>query len=451
MPSETTAIEIRKSEVAGRLLELAGSDTLSEAQTAELDGLRTEAATLEARHQAALEAERLTADVRQGQALGHPAVPRDRELAELRQRSSLVEYGRAAFEGRDVGGPESELRQALCPQAGADRVPLAMLADPVETRATAGVHFPEGVTWRTADGVFDFPLLSRLGIRPVSVPTGQMQYQGFAGPATVTRQPADGTNAAADSTLTARQVALDPTRLTARVDFQVGQSHQVDGLEREIRAMLTRSLSDAMEADALVGGTFAANATQTWTSNSSISNPLVQHAAGQAGKGDSTPLAAAPAAQVTYADMVGQAAQLVDGHYSADQGDIVIVASLQAYRHAWSQIQTDGDLLAGEVLGRTSGGFVASDRLPGKATTGTTRNKIANLMAVRSAISNHAVMPVWDSFSLIRDMYSDAASGGMRLVVSAFWNFGVIPFGRGGAALAAGTGCATMLAWQIEA
>lgn len=447
--------------MAERLAAIAGTDGQVSAEVrTETEGLLREQTDLETRYRAALAAESAEAEKRNAQALNAPNVAPDRELAEVRSRSSLANFARAASRNVQVDGAEAELREALMPgQDHTDRVPLAMLAVPrrsgsgAEERTISGYQGDYNTNWASISGVFQFPVLGRLGIAAQSVPTGQSTFQAVANEVDTTVADHNATTAAADTALTVRALNLAPTRVTARVDFQVGNTHWQAGLEEQIRRQITMSLSDKMEADALIGGRFAASAAQTYTANSEVANPLIAHANGLSGSQDSTALADAPAARITFAEMVGQAAVLVDGYYSNTGADITILASLDAYRHAYSgdAVTTGGDELAGDILGRNSGGFLATDRLPGKASTGTTRNKVANLLAVRSAASRHAFMPVWDSFLMVRDQYSDAASGGVRLVASAFWNFGVLPVGRGGAALAAGTGVATMLAWQVDA
>ena len=448
---ETMKLEIRRSEIAQEMAEISRAAELTPELRAKADALAAEHADLEVRFRAAAIAEEEAAEVRSRQAVGDPSVPADRELAEVRSRSSLAAYASAAAKGVAPVGAEAELREALIPGADPHRVPMTMLAERPEVRAVGDQADPTMMNWYRPPGVFRFPLLSRLGINARMVPTGRHLYQAFYNAPSVTRSAPDGTTSAADSTVNAAAMTFVPTRLTTRVDFQVGEGHQTPGLEEEIRAMLSRSLSDAVELDAIVGGTWNTQQT-TFTRSSVITGPdLFQHASGEDGS-DAPSLAAVPSDTVTYKDMIGQAAVLVDGYYSETASDITIIGSVGAYRHAYSEIQTNGDELAGSILNANSGGFLASDFIPSKATSGTTRNETENLLAVRSGISMQAFLPVWDSFELIRDPYSNAASGGIRLLGTMFWDFGVANI-AGNKALksaAGNSGVAALLAWKTE-
>lgn len=445
-------LSVRRSEISERLSVITQGELTPELR-GEADTLAAELTDVEHRYQLAVKAESVAAEERQQAAMSVPTAPADKGLAELRSRASLLRYAEAAAENRSPTGAEEELRAELLPGSAPNRVPLIMLGDPglAEERSVAGEQQPTDLDWRRALGIFRMKILSRLGVMPISVPSGSHLYTAFRNGATPVGDTATGTTAASDSALNAVSVSLPPTRLTAQVRFQTGQSHQTPMLEQEIRNLLAESISDRMEFDSLIGGTFS-GATQTYTKTASIYNPLAAHASGSAT--DTVTLASVPAAQATFADMLGLGVDFVDGRYVSDQGGVSAIASLDAWRHAHKSVVSanSGEVTAGSQIEMKLANFIASDFIPGFASTGTTRDDVANLLLVRdAALREQMVIPVHDSMSLIRDDISDAASQGIRLTVACFWNSALVPIGSGGAALAAGNGAASWVSWKTTA
>ena len=451
MPSEITGIEMRKSEVAERLLTLAGTDDLTDDQALEMDTLRAEGVQLEARHQAALAAERLRGETRTRQALGDPAVEPDRELRELRSRSSLSRFAAAAAGRIQLDGAEEEYRSAVIPPHAEDadrRVPIAMLGDPRPEVRTVTPSYPTDNQWVQHPALFNFPVLSRLGISPTMIPTGQHTYQAVATPPTVVRDTNIGTTAATDTAVASNGVTLAPNRLSAMIIYSVGQGHSVAGLDAELRRLLSAAIMDAMEDDAILGGSYTAG---QGTFNATTQSHRTLWSAATNDASGSPELPAQPTDQVTFADVVGAAAGLVDGYFAATPQDVTIIASIDAYRRAYELIQTDGDELSGDVLMRNSGGFIASNRIPGRATSGSTQEKSGKLLAVRRGIMSAAILPVWDSFMLVSDGYTNAHTGQVRLVATAFCNFTVLPFYPAGGTAADDAGVTARLSWRVAA
>ena len=282
-------LAVRRSEITERLAAISETDgQVTEEVRSEHGQLASELKDLELKFQAAVASEEAQAETRQQQAMNLPNVPKDAGLAEVRSRASLLEFVKCAAEGRAPGGAEAELRDALIPASSPNRVPLVMLADPdavPEERAISGASQPTRLDWRMHTGLFRFKVLDRIGVMPTSVATGQHLYTAFRSGTDTTTDTATGTTAAADSTLTAVSMTLPPTRLTSRIDFQVGESFQTPSLEREIRSMLSMSMSDRMERDALVGGAWAATSAQAYTAGGNVLNPVAAHASGNADAG----------------------------------------------------------------------------------------------------------------------------------------------------------------------
>ena len=108
----------------------------STVQDNELTALTDEAQRIEPSIRAALvveDADRAVAE-REAAELGDLGAPETREVAELRSKSSVCSYVKAALEMRALDGPEAELNSAL--SMGSHQFPLEMLA-PEERQTTA--------------------------------------------------------------------------------------------------------------------------------------------------------------------------------------------------------------------------------------------------------------------------------------------------------------------------
>ena len=110
---QSQTLAVRASEVRARLNELAGVETLDDAQRGELDTLTGEYRDVEARYRAALTAESAELETREA---GEPADPETREARELLGKAQLRRWITAALRGRSVDGIEAETGAAYaCP------------------------------------------------------------------------------------------------------------------------------------------------------------------------------------------------------------------------------------------------------------------------------------------------------------------------------------------------
>ena len=393
---ESKRLELRKSEVAEKLSGFASREELSDEETAEMRELTQEAGTLESRYQAAVRAEDL---------IESRAEPIDRELEEVRSNATLSGFLRAAVAGVDVSGAEAEYRSAtLGSNASASDVPIDLLA-PTEDRAVDTADISGAVQTRPVlPRVFETPVTRMLGISPTIVPTGQARYIVFATGATPAAT-AEGTlKAAEDATFTATSLA--PKRVTTGYELTSELSYELPGIEDALRRDLTASLANQVEKLLLTGDGTGANP-------SGLTNGLTQIPHGDR------------ASATTYNAVIGTASQQVDGIYANSAGDVRLVAPIDAYRYAFTVSQTSGDATAAEVLMRNSGGFLASAHLPNAPSSGN-RDDISDILFVRGNVAGWYAYPVWQNVQIIRDPYSLAQSGQVRLTITAFLNFDVI-------------------------
>ena len=248
-------ITLRLSQVRQRLNAISGLEgaDLTDEIRAESTALQSEFADLETRHQAAIVAEGETETRANETELDSEA----RERLELRSKASLTAYIRAALSGRQVDGPEAELRSAA--KIG-DGIPLELWvvpADPaLETRQDAPTPAP-GATAVNLDrirpAVFAASIAPMLGIEMPRVESG-----GYAS-ATISTSLSAGSQAKGGKTTATAAgftvTSVTPKRISARLGIRVEDVAAVgsENFESILRENLALVLSDALDDQAING------------------------------------------------------------------------------------------------------------------------------------------------------------------------------------------------------
>ena len=247
-------IRLRLSQVRQRLNEISGleGDAFTDEIRAEAGTLQTEYQDLETRNQSAIIAEG-EAETRAKEGPDAEA----RERLELRSRASLTSYLRAALSGRQVDGPEAELRAA----AGVgDGIPLELWdtapAEGQETRQDAATDAP-GTTGVNLDrirpAVFSASIAPMLGIEMPRVASGSYASATIATSLSASSQAKGGTQR---STAAAFEVtSVSPKRISARLGIRVEDVAAVGqaNFESILRENLALVLSDALDDQAING------------------------------------------------------------------------------------------------------------------------------------------------------------------------------------------------------
>ena len=199
---------------------------------------------------------------------------------------------------------------------------------------------------------------------------------------------------------------LAPRRLTARYLFRIEDVARLSGMEDALRADLSGALGQSMDNLIL-------NGTGTDPNPSGILHAV-------------SPPAAAPVSASGFTDFLSAVAAGVDGKWARNLTEIKMLTGAASYQLAAASQTATGDLFASDYLIQRSGGLMASWLIPVPGT-------IAGVDDVQSAIvysasrgAGSAVAPVWAGFELIRDPFSDAASGQVSITAIMLWNFAIL-------------------------
>ncbi len=405
-------IEIRLSEVRGRLNEISGieGDAFTEEIRNEASALQAEYGDLEVRHRSAIVAE--GEDEARMQGAFNEGDGESTEIRQLMGAVSIGDYLTRAAGGVGIEGRAKELNAALqlstVGKSGGVCIPWIVLSGPSpapEARQAERRAFTD--TGDYAGGVAQRPILQRLfgsgildalGVRIDSVPSGRTEWPlltGGVAPANV----AEGMAAAAAGEATFDTETLKPKRLTGRYEYTHEQSAQVPDLEQALRRDLADAVKSKMSALAL-NGDEATNAQEPSGFYEKIAAPT------------------APSAIATFEDFAGSHASAVDGVHAQREGEVSSVVGVASYQLAARTYRTGAgsDESASEALMRRSMMCVASSYVPAPPDSGANQDiQSGNIFHAAGpnggAMRGDSVAAVWPTLEVIRDIYSKASQG----------------------------------------
>ena len=329
-----------------------------------------------------------------------------RERAEIRSRTGLSDYLRAALSGAHVQGAAAEYG-AACGERRGDHMPLALFDGlrapaPAETRATTSGPAIDGPVQPTVPYLFEAAVVTTLGLAYPSVPPGAAQV-----PAITTAPPASALSKGATALSTAAAYTLasrTPKRLSGQITFAAEDLALHSALESDLSMALQGSMSNLLDEQVINGN-----------NSSGQLDGLFQQATNVAASGTTD----------NFQNGLAAFAALVDGRFSRGMSDLrglvgsATHAAYMALYHGGS-----GDVTLLEKLRSLMGSLVVSDRMP--AVSGGAQKGLLTKNASGRPIQVFS----WESVQLIRDPYSGAAEGlttvtARQLVSSPFIPHGV--------------------------
>ena len=390
-------IQIRLSTCRQRLNELLQVETRSTEEQTELEALTTEVGAKEPELRAALAAEPDPQEV-----VTPTGDPEHRERLELRNRTGLADYLRAAAGGTSVSGAAKEYADA-CKIPDVGHVPMALFGrsvPPVEERAITPGPAVKGALQPIVPFLFERSAAASLWIMMPSVPAGQVQI-----PKVGTAPPSDTLAKDATAPATAAAVTLvnqAPVRIAGSFEVRVEDLAVMPTLEAALSEALQGSLSNELDE-------------QTFNGAAGELNGLFTQA---------TDVAAASSAE-TFSTGIARMAALVDGRHAHDLSDLraVIGSKTFALYAGLFANANKGDVSLFDYLSMHLGSIRVSDRVPAVASTA------QKGIVVLSSSATPPKIHVWDAMQIVRDPYSGAGVGKVTLTATALVSPLYIPHG----------------------
>ena len=391
---DSIKIQRRQSEIRQSLSELAGKPEPTADEIRSMETLDSEYRANETRYRAALVAE----DGERREAGEELETRSGREWSELVAGFELRQAVLALDEGRALSGRTAEVVAELRNSGGYRGIPVPFEA--LEQRA--GETIASGVVApRTTHGIIDrlFPasVAARMGVQSVNIGSGETEYPVATSGVTTGWAATELGNVAGPSVFATAERSLKPdSTLGAHMRISRKALKQTAGLEEAIRRDMAAAIGAELDKAVFLG-------TGTAGQPLGVITGAVTYGI------TSTPVAAA----ATWAAFRSAVVAFLTAHAAAGPKDV----RLMIRPEVWSKL--DGTYVTGTAVteyDRLSAqiGSIVQTANALAAPAGETPVSSA-LLTVTAGGVPPAILGLWGGVDLIRDPYSDAQSGGLRL------------------------------------
>jgi HK97 family phage major capsid protein len=396
----STTIQRRQSEIRQALAELVGKEKPSEEETRKMGDLDTEYRSNETRYRAALIAE----DAERREAGNDLETRSDREYADLVDKFELRQVVLALDEGRALDGATAEVVQEMRSNGSFRGMPIPWAA--IERRAgetvASGIFDPKQVR-PVIDRLFPDSVAARMGAQMVNIDSGLVEYPLTTSSITAGWADGETANVAGPTVFATTERTLSPdhnlgiqVKLTRKSLKQSGAA-----LEAAVRRDINGTMQAVLDA-AIFNGTGANG------------QPLGV-IAGQSTYGYGTTAVSADASSAIFRAVAGT---FMAANAANSPADIKVLMHSQAWNYM------DSTLVTGTAVSewdRHVKNFPAGNNILSNVATltaGTPDTSVALLTTSAGGVAP-IVVGLFGGIDLIRDPYSDAQSGMLRLTALA--------------------------------
>ncbi|MCF3974004.1 phage major capsid protein [Paracoccus salsus] len=384
---DSVKITRRQSEIRQALSELVGKETLTTDETRSIETLDAEYRQNEIRYRAALTAE----DSERREAGADLETRTDRQFADLVAGFELRQIVLALDEGRALTGQTAEVVAEMRNAGGYRGVPVPLAA--LELRNTVSADVPNPTQTRPIiDRLFPASVAARIGVQTINIAQGSVEWPVATSGAIAGWAATEGGNVTGPNPFQTAERMLAPDH-TLGVHMRISRKalkQTGDGLEQAIRRDMNSAIGAELDRAVLMG-------------------------TGTAGQ----PLGLVPGA-ATYG--IASTAIAAAASWAAFRAEIV--AFMQANQitgasgvnvafdpEIWADL--DGALITGTAVSEW-------DRLTrhvpaGKIATANHLDAGTAILTTSAGGLPPAFLGLWGGLDLIRDPYTDAQNGGLRL------------------------------------
>jgi HK97 family phage major capsid protein len=398
---ESVKIQRRQSEIRSKLSELVGRETPSEDQVREIENLDREFRSNETRYRGAL-----IAETAERKAAGSELETREtREWSDLLKRFEVRQVANFFDEGRELAGATKEVVAELRSRGSYRGLPIPLEA--LETRAgetIAGATPDPKMTQSVIDRIFAQSVAARMGAQVINIGSGLIEY-----PVT--------TSAISAGWATTETGAVGSPSAYQTTDRPLAPSNTL-GVQMKITRKALKQSGEALEMAVrrdMLGAIEVELDKAVFCGSGSNGQPTgVIALAGSVGI-TSTDVSAI----ASYSVFKNAARRMMDANAAAQPSDL-----------RWLIRPLTYSILDGAVLTGTSDAewdrlvnrfganafTISNNALPASAAEdGTGKGKHTIVATVLTGGVSPIFVGIWGAVDVIRDPFSDAASGGLRL------------------------------------
>lgn len=391
---ESVKIQRRQSEIRQSLAALVGKEKPTEDETRSMEALDTEYRSNETRYRASL----ISEDTERRDAGADLETRGDREYAALIGRFEMRQVALFFDEGRALDGPTAEIVQELRAKGGYRGVPVPWQALELRVGETVASGTPDPIrTMPIIDRLFPESAAGRMGVQSINIDHGNVEWPVVTSSVTAGWQATETGSVSGPTAFatTDKPLAPDNTlgvtmKITRKALKQSGAAMEM-AVRRDMNSAIGSSLDRAVflgagssgePAGILVGSygitSTAVSAAASWSAfRSAVTRFMIANAASGPG---SIKLLLRP--------------EIWDGM----DADLITNTAVSEWDRLVKNIPAENIVLSSNAL----------------ADPGSPASYSALLAVTLNGVAP-AFVGLWGGIDLIRDAYSDAASGGLRL------------------------------------
>ena len=394
---ESKKIELRRSEIRQELATLAGKDAPSEDEVRKMGELDREYRTLEARYRAALIAEE-----EERREAGEELETRDgREWAELVGRFEMRQVALALDEGRALDGATAEIVAELRAAGGYQGLPVPWeaLEQRVGETVASGTPVPT-MTAPILDRLFPASVAGRMGVRFIQIGSGEAEYPVTTSSVSAGWQDGETGDVAGPTVYATTNRALKPEqtlgiqmKVTRKALRQTGAA-----LEAAVRRDMNSAIAAELDKAVFLGA-------------GSSGEPLGVIA----GAGTYGITSTAVDAEATSAAFRAALARFMTANAATGGDQVRLLARPELWAFMDDQQSVLPDLTEWDRLLRAIP--AGNTTLSANALAAPAGSPVASTALLTTATGGVApiYLGAWGAVDMIRDPFSDAKSGGLRI------------------------------------
>ena len=402
---DSTKIQRRQSEIRQALAELVGKDKPTEDETRSMDDLDREYRSNETRYRAALIAE----DTERRAAGAELETRSDREWSEMMAGFELRQVALALDEGRQLDGQTAEIVAELRSAGGFRGIPVPFEALEVRAGETVASGTPDPISTRPIiDRLFPDSVAGRMGAQMISIDSGATEWPVVTSSVSAGWADGETANVAGPSVFATTDKALKPDhnlgiqmRITRKTLKQSGAA-----LEQAVRRDMNSAMAQELDRAIFLG-------------TGANGQPLgVIAGASTYGINDND-----LSAQPTYADFLAEVVAFMSGNLVTSPNQIRTLMRPEMFGYLEGKVNADLQMteyyrFAWLMAGRNqTGTFPPNFTVTSNALAAPTGTPAETSMLFTTTTGGVAPIYVglWGAVDMIRDPYSDAQSGGLRI------------------------------------
>lgn len=394
---ESVKISRRQSEIRQSLAGLVGKPELTEDETRSLSTLDNEYRSNEARYRGAL----IVEDEERREAKGDLETRSDKDFAALIDKFELRQVALHLDEGAKIDGATAEVIEELRSQGGYRGVPVPYAALEIRSGETvaSGVSSPVS-TAPIIDRIFAGSVASKMGARFINIAQGTNDYPITSSAVTAGWADGETANVAGPTVYSTADRSLVPDH-TFGITMKVTRKalkQSGDALEQAVRRDMNGCLAEGMDKAVFLGTGANGQPSGILVGSYSITSTAVNAAA-------------------SWAAFRGAVKRFMVANSANSPADVNLLLRPELWDDMDDALITNTAVSEWDRLVKNVPGVVMSSN----ALAAPTGSPLASKALLTTTVGGVAPIFVgtWGAIDLIRDVYSDAASGGLRLTALA--------------------------------